>query len=519
MNSLNPKLTSPATGIDRLRTPPRHPLVLCLGALLAAAAPFDPVHAATLPVTSCADDGSPGTLRSVIYSAHDNDVVDLTQLACSTITLTQGTIGTDYLSDHPVGYLTIQGPGRDALTISGGGQFLVFAVGGFGLLPTFTVNDITIAHGVNINTASPWYESGACIFSVSGAVVLNRVTVTDCHSTFLGGVGGGGGVEGAGLLQIVDSEITNSSIDAVDGLAASGSGAWVGGRMEIVRSTITGNHISASVAEDAYGRGYTTGGGGVYSAGDLIVIDSTITGNTVEATDPGEDGCGGAALARGTMTIVNSTLSGNTTDGDGGGLCKLLITLLSDDSIIAVSDSTITGNVAGGAGGATVSQRAVTIANSTLAFNDSTLGGAVMFRVSDIPYNPPVTTLALQSSIIASNTAATGAPYAADLAVDANLIVSGANNLVMNADPDIVLPPDTLDSDPLLLPLAWNGGLTQTLALSPGSPAIDAGNNTAGLDYDQRGPGFPRVVGFAADIGAYEVQPRPDVIFGSGFDP
>ena len=198
----------------KMPPPPRsnalrhHPLALCLGTACVAATPFQAGIAAILPVTSCADDASPGTLRSVIDSAVDGDVVDLTQLTCSTITLTQGTIGTDFLSDHPVNYLTIQGPGRDALTISGGGQFLVFTAGGYGLFPIFTLNDVTIAHGVNVNTASPWYEGGACIFSVSGAVELNRVTVTDCHSAFLGGVGGGGAVEGAGLLQITDSTIS-----------------------------------------------------------------------------------------------------------------------------------------------------------------------------------------------------------------------------------------------------------------------------------------------------------------------
>jgi len=40
--------------------------------------------------------------------------------------------------------------------------------------------------------------------------------------------------------------------------------------------------------------------------------------------------------------------------------------------------------------------------------------------------------------------------------------------------------------------------------LLDGSPAIDRGNNEAGLLYDQRGIGFPRVKGVGADIGAYE---------------
>src|SRR5262249_18562502 len=56
-------------------------------------------------------------------------------------------------------------------------------------------------------------------------------------------------------------------------------------------------------------------------------------------------------------------------------------------------------------------------------------------------------------------------------------------------------------TDPLLSALADNGGATKTCALLPGSPAIDAGNNTASPMTDQRG--FFRY-GTSSDIGAYE---------------
>ena len=61
--------------------------------------------------------------------------------------------------------------------------------------------------------------------------------------------------------------------------------------------------------------------------------------------------------------------------------------------------------------------------------------------------------------------------------------------------------------DPLLAPLGNYGGPTQTMALLPGSPAIDAGSNAliaAGVTTDQRG--LPRIVNGTVDIGAYEVQ-------------
>ena len=54
-------------------------------------------------------------------------------------------------------------------------------------------------------------------------------------------------------------------------------------------------------------------------------------------------------------------------------------------------------------------------------------------------------------------------------------------------------------------PLADNGGPTQTMALLPGSPAIDAGSNAlipSGVTTDQRG--YARINNGTVDIGAYE---------------
>jgi hypothetical protein len=90
---------------------------------------------------------------------------------------------------------------------------------------------------------------------------------------------------------------------------------------------------------------------------------------------------------------------------------------------------------------------------------------------------------------------------------------------VIIAAAGVTLPPDTISADPLLGPLQDNGGPTFTHALLEGSPAIDAGNNAAGLDFDQRGDGYPRVSGTGADIGAFEVQTTPaDMVFADGFD-
>jgi len=67
---------------------------------------------------------------------------------------------------------------------------------------------------------------------------------------------------------------------------------------------------------------------------------------------------------------------------------------------------------------------------------------------------------------------------------------------------------DQININPMLGPLQDNGGPTLTHALLPGSPAINAGdpNFIPPPDFDQRGPGFTRVVCGRIDIGAFEVQ-------------
>jgi hypothetical protein len=124
----------------------------------------------------------------------------------------------------------------------------------------------------------------------------------------------------------------------------------------------------------------------------------------------------------------------------------------------------------------------------------------------------------IESSIIANNNAV-GDAAGADISGGINVVVvTGANNLIIDVDAGVTVPVGTLHGDPMLASfLENNGGPTQTLAVNANSPAIDAGNDVAGLPTDQRG--FARVAGAAADIGAYELQNGSDEIFASGFEP
>ena len=70
--------------------------------------------------------------------------------------------------------------------------------------------------------------------------------------------------------------------------------------------------------------------------------------------------------------------------------------------------------------------------------------------------------------------------------------ITGSHNLIGDGSGGLA---DSIIGDPMLAPLADNGGPTQTMALLPGSPAIDTGSNALAVDangvalaYDQRRP-------------------------------
>jgi len=97
-------------------------------------------------------------------------------------------------------------------------------------------------------------------------------------------------------------------------------------------------------------------------------------------------------------------------------------------------------------------------------------------------------TLSLSKTILAGNTASTG-PNLNEL----KTIVTETGNNLFNA---------TVPVDPILAPLGYYGGPTQTMLPLPGSPAIDAATSST-VTEDQRG--FPITDGLP-DIGAVEFQ-------------
>lgn len=290
----------------------------------------------------------------------------------------------------------------------------------------------------------------------------------------------GGGIRFAsfGQLTVRESIIRNNS---TAGLAAAGGGIFTqDGDVLIVKTTIEDNHAEGTIAV----------GGGVSNIwGDLTVADSTINNNSSYSNGAG------IFAGAGHVLITNSTISGNSISGfgDGGGI------FLSLGNLKAIS-STIVGNFAESRGGGIVALSkfavpSIDLLHTIVAGNHALSEGREILEVAG-------TEVTINHSLI-------GSVEFPELILDnvGNFFGELANPL-----------------NPLLGPLADNGGPTQTHALLPGSPALDAGDPAIGFnpgEFDQRGAPFSRVAtGILSgvpqqriDIGAYEAQSPPSADF------
>lgn len=434
-----------------------------------------------ITVTDCSE----SALRGAVAGASSGATVDLTALSGCTITLANGEISIG------VNDLTIQGPADVSLTLSGNHASRVFHHTGHGLL---TLDHLAIT---NCNYARP-YDHG-------------KYTVY--HGT-------GGAVHSDGGVTLSSSSLTSSSVCYPVGNnqynEGYGGGVFAEGDVSVIRSTVSGNTACGTVQPSALGFASYHGGagGGIFAGGNLYVSYSTISGNQAFARG------GGGVYGEGNVTLAHSTITGNGAVQKGGGVAirqgagPVRGTLVS----LTVRASTISGNTAMDGGGvASMYGSPVDVSDSTIAFNtasrpqsDGWLGGGGGVCVNSY-------SLRLANSIVAGNTANnSGHDISLFNIAGPTPPIAGDHNIVMNSSP--ASPPDTIATDPGLLPLADNGGPTRTHALMPGSAAIDAGLPSPGLSFDQRGSGFPRTVGAAADIGAFELSQLVDRIFTNGFD-
>ena len=419
--------------------------------------------------------------------------------------------------------------GTNNIILSGGGvRRLLQHTGG-----TLTLRNLTITGGFasGANTAA----NGAAIRSVAQGVPLTlnieNVNFADNVSTltsFSGNAydfGGGAIFTQGGYLNVTGSTFTNNHANNGAGGAIHGlrSDVVIGGSTFTTNSAVGEGQGGAlyfdgarpdngiiSISDSVFTGNTTHNQGGaiyvhLYQNNDAFTVnESTFVDNAVIG---GDIGLGGAISGgNGRVTISNSLFADNRVarpegadgflDGSGGALA------FAERAQITIANSTFNGNRAEGLstnanGGAIYivnNTQQFSIINSTIAGNFAGwVGGGISSTNNGV----------LRNTIIAHNVAENGPnDWGIQQQCSARL-ANGGNNIQYpdrNPNPnffnEVVCANGIRIEDPLLEPLADNGGPTRTMALEFGSPAIDLGSNpvcasTAVNNRDQRGEERP----------------------------
>lgn len=320
-------------------------------------------------------------------------------------------------------------------------------------------------------------------------------------------------------ISLSSGPLTLGKNVTIDGSTAPGltlSGGGIDRVLIVNPGTIaTVNHLTLA---DGYGWQLA---GGILNNGHLT-LDHVAVINNVMATDAGDFWQGGGGIytgENGSLNLIDSTVKDNQAEFDGGGIYSFFNTTTN------IVRSTISGNVSNNVGGAIRSLGNMTIINSTISGNTATgwHGGAIFMTDGDIEiysstiannvgpdwapsaifigsYSSFIPTLTLSNTIITGNEWYACEKFASGKTGN---VVSLGHNLVQD-DSCAPAESDLIGVDPLLGPLADNGGPTLTHALLTGSPAINAGDDALCPSIDQRGIARPQ--GDHCDIGAYEAE-------------
>ncbi len=348
--------------------------------------------------------------------------------------------------------IRIIGDGAATTVIDAGDSSTVIWVG-WG--QNLRMSALTLRNGTN-NLGGGVYVAPFGVFDFTDGVIA------DSHAISLGG---GLFVDHEGGARLERVAVVNNTAGENGGGVGS---AW-GTHVLIADSTVSGNHAPW--------------GGGLHLSGNSIIERTTVDGNTA-------DSFGGGGIATEGMMFVSDSAVTNNSAAHGGGIANL-----GGGGYLEVENSTISGNTGGGLFNdrwGRTDVESCTITDNSAPFTEHS--GLMNWNE-----------LYLHNTIISGNS-----PFNC-----ANPITSRGYNLDDDATCGLEATGDISDVEPLLGPLADNGGPTLTHALPLDSPAIDAGDP---LDYpptDQRGYDRPSDGISAPDIGAYE---NTDNVFTDGFE-
>lgn len=502
----------------------------------------DRITPTTFTPSTFADDGTANSLRGVITQTNND-----TGTAADTILLQAGTYRLsipNVANNHDVSNsqgdlnitstshaLVIQGAvdasGKPTTTIDAKGIDRVFQIsqpGALGSGPTVLFKDVVVTggdamdNGVAGTEAGKTEAKGGGIMDYGGNVTLSNVVLQSNKAVSGNGLDAyGGGIYAENASLTIQSSVIQSNGASGGDFSTDGGGAYGGGIYAPNVTTLTDSTVSDNTLTGGNGDNITSpysagaaSGGGVYSSGGgtTTITDSTLSGNTVtggSATDFGSLGKaqgGGAYFQDVGNNLVNVTVAGNQAIGGSG---------------------TFANNPAAAGGGLFfASTAAATLTNITVAgntvsnqFSAGAGGTAIGGGISNA--NPAAQVLTLTNALVAGNSGDGLSPdYVGTVSVNSGHNLIGIADSSSGFDSaDNLLGSTANPVNPHLGPLQNNGGPTPTLALLPGSRAINAGDNSAlsltGA-FDQRGRDFARMAIGTIDIGAFEVQQSPPTL-------
>ncbi|MCC6766489.1 MAG: right-handed parallel beta-helix repeat-containing protein [Deltaproteobacteria bacterium] len=439
--------------------------------------------AATFTVTKIAD-GADGacdadcSLRDAVIAANAAPDADTILLPAGTYVL--GGAGFEDLAASGdldlAGSVTITGAGADLTIVDGGGGDRVFDVVA---TATVALRGLTIRNGRVPDGDTQ--GGGGLLWNEPDTGRALTLTLADVIVT---GNDGGRGLDGGGGIRIdqegpLASSVTISDSTISGNTLADGDGGGLHLCCEnltvaIERTTITGN----TAVDDPSVAGLHGEGGGIYHCCNdtsLTVSDSTVSDNDGPTQGGGIYACCGQSLNT-LVTLHGATVRGNralgagTFQGTGGGI--------EGEGAVLLVDSTLSGNQARRDGGGIDNEDVLVMRNVTIAGNTGGRGGGF--------YEDGLQTT-LANVIFADNVEPPATAANCGIAAGTDPLVSNGGNVSGDASCPLAGMGDLVSVDPLLGPLADNGGPTATHALDPTSPAVDAGSDAACDAVDQRG--------------------------------
>jgi hypothetical protein len=374
---------------------------------------------------------------------------------------------------------------------------------------TLTLDDVLVRGNIVLpadNTGA--LPAGGGIFN-SGALRVSNSAIEGNHATTLplgGGIPEGAGISNeGGQVEMTDSVLSNNvttaeAIPAGGGMSSSAPTAH-GASVTLTRVLVDGNK-----AIDNSAGGVPEGGGIYVSRTDLTIRDSAVTDN--DATGGAiADSAGVYVQREGNFTLERSLVADNVAESgvftNGAGVDVVGAT----SEVQKIVNSTITGNrgtsPSGNSGAGILHSGArLDVLSSTISGNIASGSGAADHGGNLSDGGAGGSVLSVRDSIVSSGGAASGSENCSGTGVQ-----SAGHNIDSLDQCNFHAPGDKVSTNPLLGALADNGGLTETLALGPSSPAIDAGD--AGCPAtDQRGVTRPQ--GAVCDIGAFELKIPPN---------